>query len=347
MKVYNVWSRYGGCGYVRQYIAGKVNGYDGDYITLGVERTPEERGWGALNADIVVFHRPDDPKKHEAAQLLQQAGKKIVFDNDDTILIDDRDSISKFMQYQDDLMGKMGIYDLVTCSTEFLRKEYSQYNPNVIVLPNCVLPNDYPTKPAKNTSNKIRIGLVGSVLYKDDREVLQPIIEKLVKDERIQLVIFGMNPIKQSKKVEDFYKDDLGFWRQLNNLEWVANVPIAKYIEALNNLRLDIMIAPRKDNYFNRCKSNLKFLEAAMLEIPFIGQSFSDGNSPYDKDLDGNNGILCDTLQSWEKAIYDLVNDSDKRQKMGKSAKEYVLKNYNIYDKASLWEDAYNKLFDK
>ena len=347
MKVYNVWSRYGGCGYVRQYIAGKVNGYDGDYITLGVERTPEERGWGALNADIVVFHRPDDPKKHEAAQLLQQAGKKIVFDNDDTILIDDRDSISKFMQYQDDLMGKMGIYDLVTCSTEFLRKEYSQYNPNVIILPNCVLPDDYPTEPSKNTSNKIRIGLVGSVLYKDDREVLQPIIEKLVKDERIQLVIFGMNPIKQSKKVEDFYKDDFGFWRQLNNLEWVANVPINKYIETLNNLRLDIMLAPRKDNYFNRCKSNIKFLEAAMLEIPFIGQSFSDGNSPYDKDLDGNNGILCDTLQSWEKAIYDLVNDSDKRQKMGKSAKEYVLKNYNIYDKASLWEDAYNKLFDK
>lgn len=347
MKVYNVWSRYGGCGYVRQYIAGKVNGYDGDYITLGVERTPEERGWGALNADIVVFHRPDDPKKHEAAQLLQQAGKKIVFDNDDTILIDDRDSISKFMQYQDDLMGKMKMYDLVTCSTEFLKKEYKQYNKNVVILPNCVLPDDYPTEPAKNTSNKIRIGLVGSVLYKDDREVLQPIIEKLVKDERIQLVIFGMNPIKQSKKVEEFYKEDFGFWRNLKNIEWVGNVPINKYIETLNNLRLDIMIAPRKDNYFNRCKSNIKFLEAAMLEIPFIGQSFSDGNSPYDKDLDGNNGILCDTLQSWEKAIYDLVNDSDKRQKMGKSAKEYVLKNYNIYDKASLWEDAYNKLFDK
>lgn len=344
MKVYNVWSRYGGCGYVRQYIAGKVNGYDGDYITLGVERTPEERGWGALNADIVVFHRPDDPKKHEAAQLLQQAGKKIVFDNDDTILIDDRDSISKFMQYQDDLMGKMGIYDLVTCSTEYLKKEYEQYNKNVKILPNCVLPDDYPEEPAKNTSTKIRIGLVGSVLYKDDREVLQPIIEKLSTDNSIQLVIFGMNPVKQSEKVEEFYKEDFGFWRNLKNIEWVGNVPINKYIETLNNLRLDIMIAPRKDNYFNRCKSNLKFLEAAMLEIPFIGQSFSDGNSPYDKDLDGNNGILCDTLQSWEKAIYDLVNDSDKRQKMGKSAKEYVLKNYNIYDKAIMWENAYNKL---
>lgn len=347
MKVYNVWSRFGGCGYVRQYIAGRINGYDGDYITLGVERDTIERAKAAMKADVIVFHRPDDPKKHEAAQLFKSMGKKIVFDNDDTILIDDRDNISKFMQYQDDLMGKMGIYDLVTCSTEYLKKEYEQYNNNVKILPNCVLPDDYPEEPAKNTSTKIRIGLVGSVLYKDDREVLQPIIEKLSTDNSIQLVIFGMNPVKQSEKVEEFYKEDFGFWRNLKNIEWVGNVPINKYIETLNNLRLDIMIAPRKDNYFNRCKSNLKFLEAAMLEIPFIGQSFSDGNSPYDKDLNGKNGILCDTLESWEKAIYELVKDSVKRYEMGKEAKRYVLENYNIYDKAILWEDAYNKLIKK
>jgi len=345
MKVYNVWSRFGGCGYVRQYIAGRVNGYNGDYIELGKERSIEERAISALKSDVIVFHRPDDPQKHKAAELFKSMGKKIVFDNDDTILIDDRDNISKFMQYQDDLTGKMGIYDLVTCSTEYLKKEYEQHNKNVIVLPNCVMPDDYPENIQKNTSDKIRIGLVGSVLYKDDREVLQPIIEKLSKDKRVKIVIFGMNPNKLPPKSEAFYKDDLEFWRGLKNIEWIENVPITKYIETLANLRLDIMLAPRKDNYFNRCKSNLKYLEASMLEIPFIGQSFSDGNSPYDKDLDGDNGILCDTLNNWESAIELLITDSNKRYSMAKKAREYVLKNYNIYDKAILWENAYNNLY--
>ncbi len=344
MKVYNVWSRYGGCGYVRQYIAGRVNGYDGDYIELGVERSAKERGLGALKADIVVFHRPDDPQKHKAAELLKSIGKKIVFDNDDTILIDDRDNISKFMQYQDDLMGKMPMYDLVTCSTEFLKKEYEKYNDNVAILPNCIMPDDYPDSIQKHTSSKIRIGLVGSVLYQDDREVLQPILEKISNNKDIQLVIFGMSKEKLTDKLENFYKSDLLFWRELKNLEWVSSVPIKYYIKTLHSLNLDFMIAPRKDNYFNRCKSNLKYLEASMLRIPFIGQSFSDGNSPYDKDLNGENGILCNTLNEWESAINALCNDKEKRLKIGNNAYDYVLKNYNIYDKAILWNNVYKQL---
>ena len=131
--------------------------------------------------------------------------------------------------------------------------------------------------------------MVGSVIYKDDREVLQPIIEKIANRDDIQLVIFGLSQEKLSDKLENFYKEDTGFWRNLKNIEWIKNVSIDKYIKTLDSLKLDLMIAPRKDNYFNRCKSNLKYLEASMLKIPFIGQSFSDGNSPYDKDLDGKN----------------------------------------------------------
>lgn len=345
IKVYNIWSRYGGCGYVRQYIAGRVNGYDGDYIELGKERTIEEKSKWALNADIVVFHRPDDIQKHRAAEIFKKMGKKIVFDNDDTILIDNRDSIAKFMQYQENLTGKMWIYDLVTCSTDFLKKEYEKHNKNVIVLPNCILPDDYPTNPQENTSKKIRIGLVGSVLFKDDREVLQPIIEKLSRDERVQIVIFGMTKKQLSEKVNEWYKEDRDFWMNLDNIEWTENVPIKDYIRTLDNLRLDIMVAPRKDNYFNRCKSNLKYLEASMLKIPFIGQSFSDGNSPYDKDIKSyENWILCDTLESWESAINTLISDSALRYKLGHNAYDYVLKNYNIYDKAELWNKAYESL---
>lgn len=345
IKVYNIWSRYGGCGYVRQYISWKINWYDWDYIELWKERTLQEKAEWALRADVIVFHRPDDPNKHRAAQIFKAMGKKIVFDNDDTILIDDRDNIAKYMQYQENLTGKMWIYDLVTCSTEFLKKEYEQHNKNVVLLPNCILPEDYPLNPQRNTTDKIRIWMVGSVLYKDDREVLQPIIEKLANRDDIQLVIFGLTPEKLSEQLTEFYKEDRDFWLSLKNIEWIKNVPIDQYIKTLDSLKLDLMIAPRKDNYFNRCKSNLKYLEASMLKIPFIGQSFSDKNSPYDKDIDWTNWILCDTLESWESAINTLCNNKELREKMGENAYNYVLKNYNIHDKAILWENAYKSLF--
>ena len=38
----------------------------------------------------------------------------------------------------------------------------------------------------------------------------------------------------------------------------------------LNHLDLDIAIAPIKDTEFNRCKSNIKWLEHSMLKTPMV-----------------------------------------------------------------------------
>jgi glycosyltransferase involved in cell wall biosynthesis len=81
-----------------------------------------------------------------------------------------------------------------------------------------------------------------------------------------------------------------------------------------------------------------------MLEIPVIASSFSDGNSPYDKDLNGNNGILAGTEEEWREATEMLIKDKRLRRKIGKEAKSYVLKNYNIEDNYKLWADAYSKI---
>lgn len=345
MQVYNIWSRYGGCGYVRQLLPQQANSWDGDVEVLGEQKQPSEQAKGIASADVVVFHRPDQKEKRQLAETLKKAGKKIIFDNDDTIFKDECSTMTKFMEYQDNLYGQLPLYDLITCSTEYLKTEFEKYNPNTVVLPNCVMPEDYPSQPLKNETDKVRIGIVGSVTYKDDREVLEPILKDLANRDDIQLVIFGLFKEIDTENREDFYKDDLSFWRELTNIEWVSWKPIEEYIPTLNELRLDIMIAPRKDNYFNRCKSNLKYLEASMLEIPFIGQSFEDGNSPYDKDLNGQNGILCKTLDDWNNAIELLVINKQLRQDIGLNAKKYVLENYNIWDKAYMWENAYESLF--
>jgi glycosyltransferase involved in cell wall biosynthesis len=117
---------------------------------------------------------------------------------------------------------------------------------------------------------------------------------------------------------------------------------MAYYFDTLNQLKLDLMLIPREDNYFNRCKSNLKFLEAAMCEIPVIAQGMTNG--PY-QELNGENGIRVDNDNDWEKLIWDLVENKDKRRLIGANAKQYVLQNYSIENHAHEWVNAFQNLY--
>src|SRR3990167_10398764 len=118
-----------------------------------------------------------------------------------------------------------------------------------------------------------------------------------------------------------------------------------EYFTTLNDMEADIMLLPRNDSYFNRCKSNLKFLEAAMLEIPCVAQSFSAKDSPYDKDINGENGLLAENEDEFRKQTELLIRDKSLRRTVGKKAKEYVVENYRIEKHVDKWIDLFNQLY--
>ena len=355
MKVYYIESGLQGCYLVRCLLPLQANGWNGDQVSIRLDaKEPFDKARAAQDAEVVVFHRPDNPKKLELARLLKQSGKKIVFDNDDTLK---DDGGFKFNQYLDKKRFDKGFKtlnesidafikeaDLVTCSTEFLKKEYEKINPNVIVLPNCVDPF-YFDEPLRNESEKIRIGIVGSIAITADLDVLRPIIEKYHKDPRVELVVFSLPPSKQDTFMHELYSEEYAFFESVN-VQWQPFVMMENYYDTLNELRLDMMIIPRKDNYFNRCKSNLKFLEASMFEIPVIGQAFSTGDSPYQQNPeDSKRMLLADTHEQWIEQIEKLIGDKQLRLKMGKEAKEYVLQNYSIKNNSYKWKEAYQKMY--
>jgi glycosyltransferase involved in cell wall biosynthesis len=117
------------------------------------------------------------------------------------------------------------------------------------------------------------------------------------------------------------------------------------YYDKLNSLKLDMMIIPREDNYFNRAKSNLKFLEASMFEIPCIVSGFADGKSPYQVNPEDQKYLkLVMDNSKWIEEIEKMIADKEGRRELGRKAREYVIKNYKIEDKAHLWEEAYSKI---
>ncbi len=353
MKVYYVHSGLQGCYVPRCLLPLIACGFDGDQTSIHPEHnTPENKARAAQDADIVVFHRPEHPKKLELMHHLKSMGKKIVFDNDDTYK--DLDGM-KYSEYMNEARVTKGIErinktidafivesDLVTTTTEFLAEEYRKLNPNVVVLPNCVDPFYY-DEPLRNESDIVRIGITGSVAVSGDLEILIPILQHYEKDKRVKLVIFSLPPNGDDKILRTLYKEEYKIFDSMD-IEWQPFVPPYDYPQKLNELRLDMMIIPRKDSYFNRCKSNIKFLETSLLEIPVIAQGFTDGKSPYQKPEDAAHMKIVIDNKDWIPEIEKMMADKAGRMEMARKAREYVLENYDINKKGHLWKEAYATL---
>lgn len=350
-KVYFCNSFLESCYYVRCLVPLQAGGWDGDRTSLLSQRIePKQQAQAVLDADIVVFHRPNDWRSLEIAKKLREQGKKIVADNDDTYKHLDGKNLEKALQKVDKgLDNFLKFADLVTTTTEVLAKEYRELNSNVVVLPNCIDPDVWP-EPLKNDTDKVRLGFVGSVASNSDYEGMRDTLKLLSERDDVQIVVLGLPPQDPDKQdteaviVRDMYKKDYDFWNSLN-IDWHPFVPVADYIDSLNSLKLDIMVIPRKDDYFNRCKSNLKFLEASMLKIPCVVQGFADGLSPYQVNPEDKN--YCDIVldnTKWMDYLEPLIQNKELREEKGQKAYEYVLENYNIETKIDLWTKTYQNL---
>jgi hypothetical protein len=355
MKTYYVSSGSFGCYIVRCLLPLQANGWDGDHTSIHpFNKTPENKAAAAKNADIVVFHRPEDARKLELARLLKSMGKKIVMDNDDTYK--DMSAVKLNTYFNKERMERgLGSVnkivdafiveaDLITTTTEHLADEYRKLNKNVVVLPNCVDPF-YFDEPLRNEGDKVRIGITGSIGMSYDLDILSPIIKHYEHDPRVQIVFFSLPANRASNPVVSrAYEHEYNFLDSVN-VEWHPLVDADVYYDKINSLKLDIMVIPRADNYFNRCKSNLKFLEASMFEIPVIAQGFEDNKSPYQVNpKDRENMVLVTDNTQWIPEIEKMIQDKEGRRALGKKAHDYVLENYDINKKAHLWEEAYAKI---
>ena len=353
-RVAMIGSGYDGCNYYRIMLPAWHNGFFLDRPTLAHPRGSIDEIKALLDsADIVVFHRPESQEYHDLADILKDKGKKIVMDNDDTFKLDDIHPLARFkpdgkwvkkLNERDDSIDRfIEKADLVTTTTNNLAYEYMKLNNNVRILPNYIDPMEIDTV-LKNTAEKVRIGMVGSVSYEYDYLHLKPLLRELSERDDVSVVMFGLGSKEhreQNPLVTKAFKEEYKFWDNLN-IEHIPWCQMNEYYNTLNKARLDLMLIPRKENYFNRCKSNIKFLEAALLEIPCIAQSFEGG--PYEEIEDFETGIKVKDNSLWKQYVNELIAKPELRRKIGKQANEYALKKYNIEDHAGEWARAYSLL---
>jgi glycosyltransferase involved in cell wall biosynthesis len=350
MKVFFLPGAYDGCYYYRCYMPG----IHGDMsVVLDFARKdykPEQLIQQAMEADIIVIQRPNEPVRYEIAKALKARGKKIVFENDDTYLPDKGIPLSMLSSdKQRDIAKKMNYFlyetlkisDMAIASTPLLGEEFKAINENVVVIPNFIDPLDEQDK-RENDTGRPRVGFIGSVTSNNDYSHVKDEIRKVA--EYATIVVFGIK--HQSGTINGAYKDDYEFWNSLPNVDWQPFVNMNSYYHTLSKLKLDLVIIPRNDSYFNKCKSNLKFLEASLLKIPVIAQGFETNDSPYQQNPeDSKHMVVITDNTKWNEEIQRLLNDKELREAMAQKAYEYVIKNYNIKDNVHRWIDAFKTIY--
>lgn len=347
-KALHVTGFWSGNFYYRGYLPAIANGYlvSNDFIDGQKYNDGEALVKKMDLVDVVMFQRPNYDDLISLMKLARQKGKIVVFDDDDTFklgegVVPQNEEEQKFGEKVNATRNEaLRVAHGAICTTEFLSRELREINPNTVVIPNCIDPDDA-GEVDENTTGRPRILILGSVVSNDDWHIARKAIESIA--DKVTFVLMG---VPDEDKYTS-YKEDMKFWRSLPHVEEYGNVVFGDYYNTIQNLACDIAIAPRADNYFNRCKSNLKFLECSMLGLPFIGQSFEDGLSPYEVNPQDINFLtLAKTSEDWENILNDFLANPNKYKELAKKAKEYVLEEYSIYKHAHKYEDFYKSLLN-
>jgi glycosyltransferase involved in cell wall biosynthesis len=89
--------------------------------------------------------------------------------------------------------------------------------------------------------------------------------------------------------------------------------------------RVDVNIAPLSNNEFNEAKSELKFFEAGIVEVPSCVSATKIYKSVV---TDGVDGFVCEEYE-WFSKLERLYLDKELRKNMARAAYETAIKKYS------------------
>lgn len=108
---------------------------------------------------------------------------------------------------------------------------------------------------------------------------------------------------------------------------------------------MSVNLAPLElSGRFNAAKSDVKFLEAALVGVPTVASpnpEFLRGT------LGGRLARLADTLPAWEEAVVDLVRQEPRRRCLGDSARAAVRRDRSPAAMAMDWADALSEILTR
>ena len=281
-------------------------------------------------ASIVVYRS----SKYEIVDKLVRAahakGKKVYYDIDDYIFEYSEIQTLKFLEGEDykdfetycaNIHRSMELCDGYIVSTVNLKKAAEKsfpgkptvINRNVASMEMLTLSLSSHEKPEEG---KIRIGYFsGSKTHNEDFERIREVLLRIMeKNPSVVLYIGGQIELSPE------------FNRLKDRIETFEFVPWKKLPGLV--ARADINLMPLEDTFFHACKSENKWMEAALVKVPTIASTNSELAGAIQ---DGETGYLCSDEKEWEEKLQDLVENAGVRERLAKAAHERVLQRYTTF----------------
>jgi glycosyltransferase involved in cell wall biosynthesis len=283
-------------------------------------------------ADLIIVQRTF-PQKRTAAVLerIIDSGKPVVYDLDDLLVDLPQEHVQKVFidKCLPFIIKFMERVDAVSVSTPFLAEALRSYHDRVHVLPNLIDDALWRGKPRQNR-DKVVIGFGGTLTHGGDitlvEEALLAIADKY--REAVAFKFFGC------------VTERLGSLPCVEYIDFKSSY--VEYAQTLQQAGIDIAIIPLEDNHFNRCKSNIKWLEYSMCGIPGVYADLPPYNSCVEK---GKTGLLAGTsAREWFEAIELLIVKPELRQAIGAAARQEVLADFSLGNRAHIYADFYRSI---
>lgn len=234
--------------------------------------------------------------------------------------------------------------DHLVVSTSPLREAMSKFGIPITVIPNCIDTEIWKVRPSRKRftslgkdgikkehlkKEKLRIGWVSSANHIQDVPIIEEAMKQILEKYDVEFWVIGLPSPELYQLNEKKVKIILG------------TSGYEAFPAFLKSCQLDISIAPILDDKFNRSKSNIKWMEAAMCGVPTVASKVY----PYEHSIDhGKTGYLARTTENWVYYLSKLIEDKDLREKMGRDAKREVIKEYSMVDHLDKYEELFKNL---
>lgn len=248
----------------------------------------------------------------EKLRQLKARGVRIVMDLDDHFdLPTDHYLYQSFKRsgMSQHIVSGLLLADVVVVTTAVLAAAVAPFNNNVVIVPNA-LPFDTGqfTLSQDTSSSTPFVYAAGTSHYPD----LQMISDYLPAH---SLTIAG----EVAGQAE---------WAKMRlcapDQNWLPILPLSSYMTAYDGHWA--AIAPLVDNPFNRCKSNLKTLEAGAKGIPLIASDIH----PYRNWQDQQHVVFCASPSDWHREIKAMT--PAKAEDCGQALSAHVREHYQLRD---------------
>ncbi len=263
--------------------------------------------------DYVFIHREAAPLGPPIFEwmIAKLWGKKIIFDFDDAIWIENTSNENKLAG-----LLKAAWKTKRTCKwaykvaggNDYLCNFARNYNSNVVLLPTCVDMQRMHKGTKLHREGEVTIGWTGShstLKYIDAvMDVLQELEEKL----NTKFIVIA------NKKPE----------LPLKNWEFI---PWKEQTEVDDLLKIDIGIMPLEEDPWSEGKCGFKLIQYLSIGIPAVASPVGVNKQIIEE---GKNGYLCNNKEEWLHALSSLINDVALRASMGKAGQEKMRNHYSI-----------------